>query len=94
METKYYPALWYKIDFTMGENHVDFICSKIVGLDEENISNSTFEKPELTGYIKWDGCISFEHSGHYCTIDHAKQAYGLFEEIYKYAKENLLSTDF
>lgn len=93
-ETKYYPELWYKIDFTNRGHALDFEATKISALVDEDISKSDFDsEPELTGTMKWDGCVNFKHEAHYCEVQEAIQANLLWIEIYKYAKENIEGND-
>lgn len=89
MTTKYYEDAWFKVEYDIQEVTVYFKAYKISGLDTDNLENSdTEEEPNIEGSIKWDGCMNFNQSDHYCGVEHAEQTLLVVKEIYKF-KESL-----
>lgn len=86
---RYYPELWYKVEYIVDEHMIRFRAFKIDALDEQNIEDSEIsELLDTSGFIKWDGCIEIGHNAHYCNIEFAEQYFKLIKEIYKFNAEN------
>ncbi len=44
------------------------------------------EKPEVSGYLKWDGCMEFETHMHICGPDFLNELGRLLASVYKYGQ--------
>jgi len=86
---KFYTDAWFKVEYIINDTRVYFKAWKIEVSNEENPEQSQIrdETPEITGYIKWDGCMEFKHEEHYCSIEHAEQTLLLMNHIYKFNEE-------
>ena len=81
-EIKFYKDIWYKVEYEIRDVVLDFKAYKIIGFDDECET-----KPQLFGYLKWDGCMEFTQEEHYCGIYHAEQTYMLMKEIYEFGNK-------
>jgi len=95
MKTILYKDLWFEVDYTVDEYSVKFLAKKVVSIDNDGKIYEYEEEDNITGTIKWDGCVNFTQPEgmHFCDLDDAKNIYLLFKEIYKYAEESLETFD-
>ena len=91
---KYYTDHWFKVVYEIEESRVFFKAWRIIELNESNVESSKLERstPNITGFIKQDGCMEFEQTDHYCGLHHVYQLGLLMEEIYKF-KDDVFNSD-
>jgi len=93
-EIVYYADCWFKVEYSASDYNMDFIATRIEGMNEENMELSTFGQSEsIKGNIKWDGCMNFVQDDHYCGLVFAEYCLQLMTHIYKYAAENIAKWD-
>ena len=82
---RFYPDLFFKVEYIADEFHLDFAVYGIRTLDTDHPEKSEIDEDEvMTGFIKWDGCMDFNYSDHYCYAGAADKFAALIKEIYKY----------
>ena len=82
---KLYPEAWFRVEYMVNELAVDFKGWETEHMDAETESQSEMQSdPEITGFIKWDGCCEFDYGSHYCSVNKAEQFAILIKEIYKF----------
>jgi hypothetical protein len=85
---KEYPEHWFVVDYTLDESLLHLTAWKIEELDEDGHEHGLAARPHLTGYIKWDGCTSFDFDSgiHFCGSGMMTQHCGLLREVFQEAR--------